>query len=211
MSWKTRNNKQNSKKCREISSYEKLQWRHLVALVWKWLTHASLLAPLERSLLVHYRRVANQRGGLKQNDTLKVVQALLTSRITYRTPYLALKTPELDKLNVLIRKATKLAMRATSNGIEHQTLKNGYTQHLARAGRAQRTSQLERLKLTTMGRSVLERLGYSESYICEADREEKMPPYLRESFSIAQVPRNTHPEYHQERWIAQVDTIDLID
>ncbi|KAH8010180.1 hypothetical protein HPB51_025615 [Rhipicephalus microplus] len=51
---------------------------------------------------------------------------------------------------------------------------------------AQRTSQLERLKLTSTGRSVLERLGSSESYIYEADRKEKMPPYMRESFSITQ-------------------------
>ncbi|XP_075553674.1 uncharacterized protein LOC142586314 [Dermacentor variabilis] len=56
------------------------------------------------------RRVANRRNGLKEHETLRMAQVLPYSRITYGTPYLNLKTAEKQKLNLLIRKATKLAL-----------------------------------------------------------------------------------------------------
>ncbi|XP_037501353.1 uncharacterized protein LOC119375243 [Rhipicephalus sanguineus] len=153
------------------------------------------------------RRVANQHSGLKVQDTLRIVQALLTSRITYGTPYLALKTSEVDKLNVLICKATKLAMglppMASTTRLLRMWVHSTWQEQLE----AQRTSQLDRLRLTSTGRSVLAHLGYGECYTCEADRKVKVPPYLGDSLSIAQVPRNMHPEYHRKRRIARVDTI----
>ncbi|KAH6942792.1 hypothetical protein HPB50_010653 [Hyalomma asiaticum] len=58
---------------------------------------AATLPRLQRTLsqLTHLvRRIANRRSGLKEQDTLRVMQALLSSRITYGTPYLALKNAE---------------------------------------------------------------------------------------------------------------------
>lgn len=171
---------------------------------------AATLPRLQHTIfqLTHLvRRVANRRSGLKEQDTLRIVQALLTSRITYGTPYLSLKTSEVDKLNVLIRKATKLAMGLPPMASTTRLLRMGVHNTWQELVEAQRTSQLERLRLTSTGRSVLARLGYGERYICEADRKVKVPPYLRDSLSIAQVPRNMHPEYHRKRRIARVDMI----
>lgn len=63
---------------------------------------------------------------------------------------------------------------------------------------AHKASQLERLKLTTTGRAVLRYLNYSETYIADTDRKARLLPELRESISVAPIPRNMHPPYHKE-------------
>ncbi|KAG0421175.1 hypothetical protein HPB47_002938 [Ixodes persulcatus] len=56
------------------------------------------------------RRVTNRRRGLKEDDALTLVQAFVTSRIVYAAPYLKLLKKDRDQLNVIIRKATKMAL-----------------------------------------------------------------------------------------------------
>lgn len=56
------------------------------------------------------RRIAHHRQGLKEADLVRLIQALLISRITYGTPYLALKNSEIQKLDTIIRQAYKLAL-----------------------------------------------------------------------------------------------------
>ncbi|KAH7983017.1 hypothetical protein HPB52_008813 [Rhipicephalus sanguineus] len=58
-----------------------------------------------------------------------------------------------------------------------------------RAGRSTTDQSTRATEAHVDGRSVLARLGYGERYICEADRKVKVPPYLRDSLSIAQMPR----------------------
>lgn len=55
------------------------------------------------------RRVSHRHFGLQETDTLSIIQAILISRVTYRTLYLALKSTE-EKLNVAIRQADKAAL-----------------------------------------------------------------------------------------------------
>lgn len=64
---------------------------------------------------------------------------------------------------------------------------------------AHKASQLERLKLTPTGRAALRYLNYSESYIADTDQKARLPPELRETISVARIPRNMHPTYHKER------------
>lgn len=170
----------------------------------------ATLPRLQRTIsqLTHLiRRVANRRSGLKEQDTLSVVQALLISRITYGTPYLALKASEIDKLNVLIRKATKLAIGLPPVASTTRLLRMGVHNTWQELAEAHHINQLERLKLTSTGRSVLARLGYGERYICDADRKVKIPPCLRETLSIDKLPRNMHPEHHRKRRLDRVDAI----
>ncbi|KAM7284580.1 uncharacterized protein ISCGN_001674 [Ixodes scapularis] len=56
------------------------------------------------------RRVANRKHELKEQDSIRLVQALVISRITYETPYLGLRKSEKEEINVLIRKTYKLAL-----------------------------------------------------------------------------------------------------
>lgn len=56
------------------------------------------------------RRVSHRRFGLQENDTLRIVQVTLISRIAKDTPYLASKPTENLKLNVAICQAYKTAL-----------------------------------------------------------------------------------------------------
>lgn len=76
-----------------------------------------------------------------------MVQALIYSRITYGTPYLNLKTAEKQKLNLLIWKATKLALGLPPNASTNRLLQMGVHNIWEELAKAHLISQVERLKL----------------------------------------------------------------
>ncbi|XP_075747127.1 uncharacterized protein LOC142804264 [Rhipicephalus microplus] len=135
------------------------------------------------------------------------MQALFTSRITYGTPYLNLKTAEIEKLNNMIRKATKVALGLLPMASTTRLLKMGVHNTWQELIEAHRNSQLERLKLTFTGRSVLQYLNYSDTFIADADRKKRIPLYIRESLSITPIPRNMHPTFHKSRRKARANAI----
>ncbi|XP_077541036.1 uncharacterized protein LOC144153257 [Haemaphysalis longicornis] len=145
------------------------------------------------------KRIANQRRGLKEQDTLRIIQALITSRITYGTPYLALKNAEINKLDIIIRAATKTALGLPFMASTDKLLKLGVHNTWEEMVEAHKASQRERLKLTPTGRAVLRFLSYSETYIADTDQKARLPSELRETICIARIPRNMHPTYHKER------------
>lgn len=134
------------------------------------------------------------------------MQALLSSRITYGTPYLTLKNAE---VNIIIRKATKLALGLPLTASTTKLLKMGVHNTWQELAEAHKASQLEQLKLSRTGRSVLKRLNYSEAFVADTstDRKERIPPNIRDSFSIARIPRNMHPTHHKERRKARVNAM----
>ncbi|KAM7288108.1 hypothetical protein ISCGN_031798 [Ixodes scapularis] len=56
------------------------------------------------------RRIRNRRHGIKEKEAIQLVQAFIIARLTYGTPYLNLNKAEMQKLNVLIRRAYKNAL-----------------------------------------------------------------------------------------------------
>lgn len=135
---------------------------------------AATLPRLQRTLpqLTHLvRRIMNHRSGLKEQDTLHVVHALLDSRITYGTPYLALKNAEVEKLNIIICKATKIALGLPFTASTRKLQKMGVHNTWQELAKAHRACQLERLKLSPTGRLVLQRLNYSETFIGDTDAD----------------------------------------
>ncbi|KAM7285394.1 uncharacterized protein ISCGN_032335, partial [Ixodes scapularis] len=56
------------------------------------------------------RRVADCKQGFKEQDSLRLVQALVVSRITYGTQYLGLRKSEREKIKKFIRKTYKRAL-----------------------------------------------------------------------------------------------------
>ncbi|XP_077553496.1 uncharacterized protein LOC144168368 [Haemaphysalis longicornis] len=145
------------------------------------------------------KRITNQRRGLKEQDTLRIIQALITSRMTYGTPYLALKRAEIKKMDIMIRKATKAALGVPFMASTDKLLKLGVHNTWEEMAEAHKASQLERLKLTSTGRAVLRYLNYSETYIADTDEKARLPLELREAIFVARIPRNMHPSYHKER------------
>ncbi|KAH9375499.1 hypothetical protein HPB48_016648 [Haemaphysalis longicornis] len=55
-------------------------------------------------------RVKNWPKGMKEDDVIKLVQALDVSRVVYSTPCLPLKPREMDQLDMLLVKAYKQAL-----------------------------------------------------------------------------------------------------
>ncbi|XP_077561670.1 uncharacterized protein LOC144177998 [Haemaphysalis longicornis] len=145
------------------------------------------------------KTIISDSKGLKEQDTLRIIQALITSRITYGTPYLALKNAEINKLDIIIRKATKTALGLPFMASTDKLLKLGVHNTWEEMVEAHKASQLERLKLTPTGRAVLRFLNYSETYIADTDQKARLPSELRETICIARIPRNMHPTYHKER------------
>ena len=85
--------------------------RILGLLIQKDGTGGAELEKLQRTVqqVTHLiKRVANKRHGLKQEDCIIMIQALLTSTITYGTPYVGMKNGQRNKVNILIRKALRL-------------------------------------------------------------------------------------------------------
>ncbi|XP_070388787.1 uncharacterized protein [Dermacentor albipictus] len=136
-----------------------------------------------------------------------MVQALLYSRITYGTPYLNLKTAEKQKLNLLIRKATKLALGLPTTASTDRLLRMGVHNSWEELAEAHLINQIKRLKLTTTGRAVLRRTGYVTKIEHDGERKEKITSKLRECLQVFQISRNMHLEHHRGRRLARVNAI----
>ncbi|XP_065300420.1 uncharacterized protein [Dermacentor albipictus] len=107
---------------------------------------AASLPRLERALsqltqLV--KRISSQRSGLKEQDTLRIIQALLTSRITYGTQYLALNNAEIEKLTIMIRKAIKVTLGLPAMASTSRLLKMGVHNTWQEFAEVHKNSQLE--------------------------------------------------------------------
>ncbi|XP_077564672.1 uncharacterized protein LOC144180160 [Haemaphysalis longicornis] len=162
-------------------------------------THLPKLQQTVTQVTHLVKRITNQRRGLKEQDTLRIIQALITSRMTYGTPYLALKSAEIKKMDIMIRKGTKTALGVPFMASTDKLLKLGVHNTWEEMAEAHKASQLERLKLTSTGRAVLRYLNYSETYIADTDEKARLPLELREAILVARIPRNMHPSYHKER------------
>lgn len=141
------------------------------------------------------RRVSTQKYGMKEQDTIKLVQAFIISRLAYVTPYTILQAADKQKLNTLIRKAYKQALalppttsteRLAALGI-HNTIEEIVEAHL--------TAQQVRLGLTSTGRSVLTSLKLNA--LTETEDAAIVPLEIRTRLKLHPLPRNMHPEHHQ--------------
>ncbi|XP_077532448.1 uncharacterized protein LOC144144812 [Haemaphysalis longicornis] len=141
----------------------------------------------------------NSLRGAQRTRHLTDHSSIITSRMTYGTPYLALKSAEIKKMDIMIRKATKTALGVPFMASTDKLLKLGVHNTWEEMAEAHKASQLERLKLTSTGRAVLRYLNYSETYIADTDEKARLPLELREAIFVARIPRNMHPSYHKKR------------
>lgn len=74
------------------------------------------------------RRVTSHKYGLKELDLIRLTQALIISRLTYATPYLILIPRDKGKMNVIIRKAVKIALGLPPYTAKTKLLQLGKTQ-----------------------------------------------------------------------------------
>ncbi|KAH9359621.1 hypothetical protein HPB48_007277 [Haemaphysalis longicornis] len=108
------------------------------------------------------------------DHVIKLVKALVVSRVVYSTPYVQLKPRYMAKLDILLRKAYRQALGLSphTNTIKREAL-----------GTHNWVRQLERLKQASNGHTVLRQLAYR---IADAShpRPETVPPDIPRSSGL---------------------------
>lgn len=107
------------------------------------------------------KRITNRHSGMKESNTIRLVQAFVTSHITYVASYLKWQATERAKLDRLIRNAYKRAIGLPINTSTDKFLELGLHNTLDEIIEAHNVAQYERLAKTRTGRHILETLGIS--------------------------------------------------
>lgn len=152
------------------------------------------------------RRITNKKHGMKEQDTIRLVQAFVVSRIVYIAPYAILKTSERNKLDALIRKAYKQALGLPISTSTEKLLGLGLHNTIDELIEAHLTAQQQRLATTPTGRHLLRRLGYS--VVNSGPSMQDIPEQIREHIKVSPLPRNMHPQHHEGRRTARAETLE---
>ncbi|KAG0412878.1 hypothetical protein HPB47_009973 [Ixodes persulcatus] len=143
-------------------------------------------------------RVASRRQGLREDDTIKLVNALVVSRIIYATPYLNLTKGDEEKRDVLIRKAYKTALGLPPYTSTEKLLKLGVHNTFKELVNSHLATQRDRLAQTPAGRKVLESLKIHFQWDRE-DTKAPLPRHIWSHIKVHTIPFNMDPTLHAER------------
>ncbi|XP_040075192.1 uncharacterized protein LOC120847475 [Ixodes scapularis] len=146
------------------------------------------------------RRIRNQRSGLKEKEAIQLVYAFVVSRVMYATPYLRLAETEVNKLNVIIRRAFKCALGLPEYVATEDLLSTGLYNTIEELWEAQRISQIKRLSETPNGRWLLERLQLATpGGILHQEPKQELTPIVRGKITVEKIPRNMNSERNANR------------
>lgn len=151
------------------------------------------------------RRISNRQRGMKEQDTVRLVQAFVLSRITYTAPYTVLSKSEIEKTDVIIRKAYKQALGLPMSTSTARLLNLGLHNTAAELIEAHLAGHKLRLGLSPAGRRLL------ETYKWEAQGRQQpqlLPPEVRANIYVPNLPKNMHPDHHAGRRKARVQALD---
>ncbi|KAG0434343.1 hypothetical protein HPB47_019171 [Ixodes persulcatus] len=152
------------------------------------------------------RRIATKRGGVKEGDVCRIVHAFVVSRVLYTVPYMRLTTTDKKKLDSIIRQVYKLALGLPMATSTDRLMQLGIHNTVSELVEAHRSSQIVRLSKTPTGRAVLDRLGIEPEPLQEAPVD--VPKTIRKVLEVRPVPRNMHPQHHEERRKARAEALD---
>ncbi|XP_042145538.1 uncharacterized protein LOC121835420 [Ixodes scapularis] len=153
--------------------------------------------------LIH--RISSRHHGLKEQEMLRLVQAFVISRLVFSTPYLPLQRAELDKVNALIRKTYKAALSLSPSTSTDRLLKLGVHNTAEELAEAHLTAQYERLSTTQAGRHILTSLQIN--FPSNPSHKCSLPLDIRQSLQVSPIPRNMHPQYHEQRRLKRAEAL----
>lgn len=153
------------------------------------------------------RRVTYRKVGMREDDTLRLVQALVVSRITYGLPYQILNREEERQANTIIRTAFKAALGLPKCTSTERMLALGVHNTFDELRQATLMRQRERLSFTKTGRAILARLNIPAYPIYLTEQAVPLPPSVRSKITVAPIPKNMHPEYNKGRRKARAQHI----
>ncbi|KAG0415409.1 hypothetical protein HPB47_007421, partial [Ixodes persulcatus] len=135
------------------------------------------------------RRVSNRRNGLNEADALRLVQALIHTRLLYHLPYHNLTQTE--------HKRAETGARSPRSHSHRLLERLGVTNTLEELIEAHEAAQLTRLRLTAQGQSLLATVGFPP---CPASLTAAgLSPTARAKLTVAPIPRHMHPTRHSAR------------
>lgn len=155
-------------------------------------------------------RITNNRTGMREQDTLRLVRSLVVSRITYSLPYHNMNREEKEKANQIIRMAYKTALRLPQNTSNDKLLALGLHNTIEELTEAQLRTQENRLLQTPTGREVLSKLG-RDALIQKHQETNEIPNELREWYTVSPIPNNMDPTLHAGRRTARAQYIEKND
>lgn len=150
------------------------------------------------------KRVANRKGGMRENSLLRMVQSFVISHLAYIAAFHNWKYNEKKRLNCMIRKAYKnaLGLYASTNTEKMESL--GVHNRLEEVIVAQRTAQVARLEKTRTGRETLRKLKI-EAQTGPEDRQVDSTAMGR--LDIRPIPRHMHPVHDEGRRKARAQAL----
>uniref|UniRef100_A0A224Z9U0 Tick transposon n=1 Tax=Rhipicephalus zambeziensis TaxID=60191 RepID=A0A224Z9U0_9ACAR len=151
------------------------------------------------------RRNTYHKKGMKEKDTLRLLQALVLSRVTYGLPYHSLHRSEESQVDALIRSAFKAALGLPISTPTERLLALGIHNSYVELSAAVLISQRNRLSATSAGSAILTRIGISPHPQHIDEELVDVAQEVRRQISFAPVPKNMHHEFHAERRNARVN------
>lgn len=140
---------------------------------------------------------------MREANLLRLVQSFVVSHISYVGAFHKWRRHERDRINAAIRKAYKAALGLLGSTSNDALARLGVHNTLEEISEAQRTAQLNRLATTNAGREILRKIGLrppqAESYGLETPAHERINKEVVRKLVILPLPRNVHPERHEER------------
>ncbi|XP_065306431.1 uncharacterized protein [Dermacentor albipictus] len=150
-------------------------------------------------------RVSQKRHGMREDDTLKLVNSLIVSRVMYSLPYQVRTKTTNEEIEVVLRKAYKTALHLPRNTSNEKLMQLGVSKTFAEMAEAQRKAQMKRLTGTYTGRNLIGRLGFE---IGDVDWYEDVPAGIRKTFNVKPIPKNMDPRLHEGRRKARAEYIE---
>uniref|UniRef100_A0A6M2D2Y0 Putative tick transposon n=1 Tax=Rhipicephalus microplus TaxID=6941 RepID=A0A6M2D2Y0_RHIMP len=132
-------------------------------------------------------RITNNRKGMREQDTLKLVKSLVISRITYSLPYQIMNREEKEKANQIIVMAYKTALRLPQITSNDKLLALDLHNTIEELSEAKLLVQENRLLQTPTGRAVLTKLG-RDTLLQTHQETKEVPSELREWYTVLPIP-----------------------
>ncbi|XP_037574531.1 uncharacterized protein LOC119456785 [Dermacentor silvarum] len=147
-------------------------------------------------ILSMLRRVSTRNRGLKEDEALRLLQAFITSKITYSAPYLHLDKTQKNTIDTIIRKAIEQALGLPIYSSTQCLQAMGAHNTVDELIKAHLSNQRLRLSQTNHGHAVLDKIGWRKE---RATIKRYIPTEWMTSITTKPLPRNMTPEKNDGR------------
>ncbi|KAG0416780.1 hypothetical protein HPB47_006144 [Ixodes persulcatus] len=150
--------------------------------------------------------VSNKRGGLRGRYTLRLVHAFVTSRILYYVPYLRTTKQHDERIDAIIREATKRLLNLPVATSIAKLMSLGVLTSCQELKEAHLVNQYTRLLQMVSGRHLLDRLHIQHE--CTPEEACRLPELWRHKPWVSLLPRNMDTQTNEGRRKARAPALE---